>query len=840
MTPHQNKSSIFRKLLINVILIFTVVITSGCDIAEDFLTTGDTTQSSKVAQENSSIVALVTFYLKIPENTPADQPILISILDEVTGLALNPKRYTMDPDGEGNYIIGLPFPIGSTVKYRYSRQGEVTAEEHITDGRAVRYRLYHVDAPGEVHDIVARWNDTHFEGYTGRISGKTTDLASGDSIPGLLVTAGGTQVISAGDGSFFIEGLPPGTHNLVVYAPNGSYQTFQHGAVVVVESTTPAPIELISTSEVDITFIVHVPNDTPPAVPIRLVGNLYQLGNSFADLSGGMSTLASRSPILSLLPDGTYGVILSLPSGTDIKYKFSLGDGFWNTELGEEGEWVVRQMIVPNEPVVFEDYIETWHFGSSAPITFDITIPETTPPDDDIFIQLNPYGWTEPLPMWDLGDNRWAYILYSPLDLLEELSYRYCRAGQCGHADDSRTPGTQTSGQVVQTAEDPQGIPYQVEFWSWLENNTDSSEILSKLSYEGLPKADFFAGVELQEHFHPSWVPLMPSTLDDIIDLGANWIFLTPSWTFSSLDPPVLESVLGQDPLWLDYIQIIQKAQTEHLNIALRPIAHFPGKDDGGWWSSAPRDFSWWVSWFDRYETFALHHADLAERTGVNTLILGGDWMAPALPSGKLSDGTSSGVPPDADSRYRELISKIKNRFSGTIGWALTYPEDILNPPGFITDVDCFYILWSIPLSKEADPSIKEMQSKAERILTTEIYPMWLTSGIESHHKKVIISLAYPSVIGGTTECLEDPFIDCIPPESLNYPAPDYPLLGLDLEIQAKAYHAVLGAVSKYEWINGVVTRGYYPPTTLLDKSSSIHGKPAEDVFTSWLLRLIE
>jgi hypothetical protein len=839
MTPYHNKSFNFRNFYLTVILTITVTFISGCDFIKDFLPIGDLAPSSMVGQETPTTVALITFFLQIPENTPADQPILISILDEVTGLALNPKRFKMEPTNDGRYIIGLPFPIGSTIKYRYSRQAEVTAEEHTTDGRAVRYRLYHVKAPGEVQDIVARWNDTNFDGYTGRISGKTTDLASGDLIPGLLVTAGGTQVISAGDGSFLIEGLPPGIHNLVAYAPNGSYQTYQHGAEVANESTTPAPVELTPTSNVDITFIVHIPKDTPPAVPIRLVGNLFQLGNTFADLSGGISTLASRSPILSLLPDGTYGVILSLPTGTDIKYKYSLGDGFWNTERGENGDWVVRQMIVPDEPVTIEENIETWHAGSSAPITFSITVPETTPPNDAIFIQFNPYGWTEPLPMWDLDANRWAYILYSPLDLMDELNYRYCRAGQCGQADDSRTPGPQTSGHVVQIAEDPKGISDQVEFWSWLESDSGSDEILSKFSYEGAPNGDFFAGVELQEQYHPSWVPLIPSTLDDIIDLGANWIFLTPSWTFSRLDPPVLESVIGQDPLWQDSIQIIRKAQNEHLNVALRPIAHFPGLVDD-WWSSAPRDFSWWVSWFDRYETFALHHADLAERTGVNTLILGGDWMAPALPSGKLSDGNSSGVPPDANVRYRELITKVKDRFSGTIGWALSYPEDILNPPGFIKDVDCLYILWSEPLSKDANPSIKEMESKAERILTSDIYPMWLKSGIESKHKKVIISIAYPSVIGGTTECLEDPFIDCILPESLKYPAPDYPLLSLDLEIQAKAYHAMFGAISKFEWINGVVSRGYYPPTILLDKSSSIHGKPAEIVFTSWLLRLIE
>ncbi|MBU0511851.1 MAG: hypothetical protein KJ638_09160, partial [Chloroflexi bacterium] len=73
-----------------------------------------------------------------------------------------------------------------------------------------------------------------------------------------------------------------------------------------------------------------------------------------------------------------------------------------------------------------------------------------------------------------------------------------------------------------------------------------------------------------------------------------------------------------------------------------------------------------------------------------------------------------------------------------------------------------------------------------------------------------------------------------IPPESLKYPAPDYPLLELGLEDQARAYQAVMAAVSQHEWVGGVVSRGYYPPAVLHDKSTSVHGKPAEEVLHAW------
>ena len=126
------------------------------------------------------------------------------------------------------------------------------------------------------------------------------------------------------------------------------------------------------------------------------------------------------------------------------------------------------------------------------------------------------------------------------------------------------------------------------------------------------------------------------------------------------------------------------------------------------------------------------------------------------------------------------------------------------------------------------------MQAETERILTTEVYATWLAWELQSNKKEIIIDLIYPSVEGAVTNCIADPIQECIPPASLNFPAPDYPLLNLDFEIQAKAYQAVLSVINQQKWVSGVVSGGYYPPAVLQDKSTSIHGKPAEDVLRTW------
>ncbi len=823
-----------KTIALGILVILGVLLGNSSCILRDFVTALPTPAPTPVESTSPEAdLALITFYVQPPQNSPVDDPLYISILDEVTGLALNAKRHVMQPTATGEYVLGIPFPVGMVVKYRYSRQSEILAEEHTTDGRAVRYRMVQVQAPAELHDVIARWNDTTTAARTGRISGIASDLETGTPIPGVIITAGGAQAITAGDGSFLIEGLLPGTHNLVGLHPNGRYQTFQQGARVVAEADTPTTIQMQKALEVDVTFVVKVPDDTLPVVPIRIAGNLLSLGNTFADLSGGVNTIAENMPVLTQLSDGSYGLILRLPVGADIQYKYTLGDGFWNTERSKDGGLVLRQFIVPAEAMVIEDQVESWTLENSGSITFDITVPENTPPGESISIQFNPYGWTEPLPMWHLGGQRWAYILNNPLDMLHKLGYRYCRAGQCGHADDIRTPGVFTSGQVVETAEDPQGLPDQIAAWTWMETDIQHNEDLTNLPTPAAREPAFIAGIELQDRFHPSWMHSMPAALGDIAELNANWVFLTPSWSFTRSAPPVLEPVAGQDPNWFESTKMIRLAQEQGLNVALRPVPNFPAPV-ADWWRNASRDFSWWVSWFNRYESFALHHAELAEQNGVQTLILGGDWMAPALPGGTLEDGSPSGVPLDAETRYLELIAKIRQRYTGKIGWALTYPNDVLAPPKFITEVDLLYILWSAPLTEKISPEFSDLHAKANRIMTVDIEALWLAWQLEKDEKDLLISVAYPAVAGAATGCLPDPDLGCIPPEALNYPAPDFPLLELDLAVQARAYNAILTAASDEHWITGIVSQGYYPPTVLWDKSTSIHGKPAEDIVRAW------
>jgi hypothetical protein len=69
-------------------------------------------------------------------------------------------------------------------------------------------------------------------------------------------------------------------------------------------------------------------------------------------------------------------------------------------------------------------------------------------------------------------------------------------------------------------------------------------------------------------------------------------------------------------------------------------------------------------------------------------------------------------------------------------------------------------------------------------------------------------------------------------------PYPDIPAAGLDLKGQADLYQALLQAANQREWVGGFISRGYYPPLPLMDKSPSVRGKPTADLLWYWFPRM--
>jgi len=778
----------------------------------------------------------VTFYVQVPLNTPAEEVVYLSLLDEVTGLGVNATAHPLEPVfGESDlsqgliYTTKLTVPQHSVLKYRYTRRNQYAIIEHTQIDEQVRYRLARVENPLEIRDVVSKWSDTSYDWpEPGRISGVISNAENGQPLAGMLVCAGGVQAFTTASGKYMLPGLPPGIHNLVVYAPDGGFQEIQQGAEVASQANTDANLEILPRDFVDITFLVSVPTGTPEDT-LRLAGNLYQLGNTFGNLPGGMNTIPDRMPRLLEAGDNVYGVILSLPIGAEIRYKYTLGDGFWNAEHDSSGGFHLRRLIVPDQPTQVDDAVLTWESDEKDAITFDLWTPEYTPADEDIYIQLNPYGWTTPLPMNKIAENHWVLILYSPFNILNEISYRYCRESQCGITGSAETTSDLTTLKMVTPGLEPQYIADKIENWAWL----DPSILADPLPLPNItPREDgFLTGIEIMPSNQAGDSYQIASAIQKIASAHSGVIILTPTWTFTHNNPPVIEPDPNRDPLWYDLEEMARNATGNGLQVAFHPQPQFPGNTDD-WWSAAPRTFSWWNSWFDQYHMFAVHFAEAAERQGIETLILGGDWLYPALPGGKLATGEPSGVPADAELRWTKILQDIQSRYSGTISWSMSLPA-WQRKPTYLNEVDQIILNWNPILPVDSFADLEELTGSAQGSLDGEVYDFW-TSWFEADQIELILSIAYPSVSGWQFDCANIEEQICYELDSFSNPAPIISGLEIGFKEQAAAYQAILSTASKKEWVSGIVSRGYYAQAMLHDKSISIHGKPAEELLWRW------
>jgi hypothetical protein len=819
----QSTSSTTRRLLSLLSLFFLLLNACSFSLLDiPALNSSTDTPASTGPTATPWPAALITFTVSIPSPLQPGEVLNLSVLDEITGLGLDPDPHPMQSLDAMHFSVTIPFPVNSVVKYRYVRQGTIPILENYFANEPVRYRMYVVNAPASVQDVVTSWGDSLFSGPSGRISGTVVSALDSSPLVNILMLAGGQQVLTDSRGRFSIEGLPLGTHNLVAYSLDGSYQVFQQGAVIEPGKTTQVNLSLTAATLVNVVFTLTVPRNTVSGAPVRLAGNLYQLGNTFGDLKGGMSTVASRMPVMTRLQDGRYSLSLMLPVGTDLRYKYTLGDGFWNAEHNSDGSFRVRQFIVPSSTgdVNILDTVANWQDGSYSPIIFEVTVPSNTPVSDIVSIQFDPlFGWTEPIPIWALGNNQWVYQLYSPLNMLSEFKYRYCRNDQCGVADDVQTaPGS--LGRMVSSSLAPQDLQDTVTAWKWLETGPQGSVPADTVVAR---QGNFWAGVEFTPAYDPTWQAWMPFAIQNVKGASANWLVLDPAWSISWNSPFIFTPVPGQNALWVDERDTISRARAANFNVALFPQPILPNGVSSAdtWWTTTPRTPDWWDSWFMGYAAFANYYADLAANSGAQAIILGGDWLVPAFPGGVLIDGNSSGVPSNAETRWLSIISDLRQRFSGQILWASSLPGGLENAPDFVRNLDGVYATFFVPLGGS---SVDELTTSLGNILDASILPFQSALG-----KPVILAVAYPST-QNSTSASESQNTIFMPGDGQGV---------VDLQMQAHIYEAMMKTINQRDWVSGIVSRGWYPPVELQDSSASVNAKPAGEVLKYWYPRLL-
>jgi hypothetical protein len=767
--------------------------------------------------------AEVHIFVSPPEGTLPNAALELVLLDEVTGLAFNTETRRLDRLDDGRWYTRLTPPAGALLHYRYQRKKPELAQEVSGDGRLIQERVLYIDGPMQVQDRVAAWSDEPSFGATGRIIGRVVDAATGAGLPEMMVSASGLRVFSEGDGSFRIDGLPPGEHKVTAWSTNGAYKPVQQGARIAPGSTTPAELSMTPAKAVQVTFQVTVPADTFPSAPIRIAGNIRQLGNVFSELASGTRATTSEMPTLIMIDPTHYLGVSQMYAGTDLRYKYTLGDGLWNAERDPRGFFVTRQIIVPDHDIVLQDTVSTWHSDDYGSLEFHVTTPAWTPGTDMVHIQFNPFTWFEPLPMWRLDGSEWLFTLHSPLNFSGPFAYRYCRGVTCGASDDVATSGPDAAGRPVSPSRTGQQIQDNVEAWKWYPQETAEVSVSS----EGVTaQPGFEAGVEFSPSYHPAWKDSIQASMQQASDLGGNAITLSPTWV---LEETRWMPLINFDPAFGPYrstlLAYAGEAKSQGLQVNLHPRLQPRRSTSDFWWRQAQRDHVWWQIWFEEYRSFVLTYADLAQEMGADKLILSEPILLPTLPGGRLSDGSPSGVPQDAEERWGTLIDEVHALYSGKLAFELELGDELQPSPDFIRLIDEIHVYWHAPLTSEADYSMNDLRSSAAAWLDETLLVQTSALG-----KPIALSVAYPSVVGGVRACPPAPDGTCRDIRAFAIGAEVDADLSVDLEGQAQALNAVLLEAVQREEITGFYARGFNPAIAMLDKSASVHGKPAMDV----------
>jgi hypothetical protein len=151
-----------------------------------------------------------------------------------------------------------------------------------------------------------------------------------------------------------------------------------------------------------------------------------------------------------------------------------------------------------------------------------------------------------------------------------------------------------------------------------------------------------------------------------------------------------------------------------------------------------------------------------------------------------------------------------------------------------LKSTDGVYLLWYAKLTDSANPNKTDLLAEMGRLLDDNISPVQTQI-----NKPFIVAMSYPSSTYSATGCIPNGSGGCFEWTALNRPNDDVKTVDLDMQQQLDLYDAMFSAINARPWVSGLVSRGYFEPVALLDKSASVHGKPAADLLWYWFPRLL-
>ncbi|MGQ9788442.1 MAG: carboxypeptidase-like regulatory domain-containing protein [Candidatus Hadarchaeaceae archaeon] len=339
-------------------------------------------------------MAKLSITVHAPSNSPSGEAVYMLVGElyfEST------REFSMTKISANTWRLVLEAPVGSVLRYRYSREMSWDKEESYVyrDGIGFHYREIVVKEDMELEESIAKWEDLPLlPNSVGDLIGKVTDSA-GLPVMGLMVSAGPQQTFTDFNGNYRIYGVPAGPCPVSVRALNGEYYSQIARIDIRAGETTTHNFTVTSAPMRKVIFEVAVPHDHPDGAVPRILGDTYHLG--FYTTFGGTAIHVSR--VIDMEPDPEeeryWTYTTTIGEGTYVRYYYTLGDHRINRERDKNGNYVLRGLFVKGETTVDDD-VWSWKAGNQVPLTLEVK----SPTDDTVYFTTDEWGGYEPIRMW--------------------------------------------------------------------------------------------------------------------------------------------------------------------------------------------------------------------------------------------------------------------------------------------------------------------------------------------------------------------------------------------------------------------------------------------------------
>jgi len=287
-------------------------------------------------------------------------------------------------------------------------------------------------------------------------------------------------------------------------------------------------------------------------------------------------------------------------------------------------------------------------------------------------------------------------------------------------------------------------------------------------------------------------------SLDELQTLGVNWVSVTPFGFMSSAHSTEVRSIGSMRAGETDarVIAELAAARERGLSVLLKPHIWIRGGAYRG--HIDPGSESAWTTWFESYERWLMHYAELAATHDVPILSVGVELAS-----------TSARF----ESRWRALLARIRSVYSGELVYAANWDEAA--QVSFWDAVDYVGVQFYPPLADDRGASEPSMRARLDTHL----------DGLAELSERVDRPVLFTEVgYKSTADTAVHPHAWL---ERLDTP-PE-----VDVQAQARCYRVFLGAVAERPWVRGVYFwKWFTDPSTNEEGPAgfSPRGKPAEAV----------